>query len=152
MRDPRVGSFAVIGGVLLMLLKFTALGAMRDRTIALLLAPTLGRWCVSWAVICFPYARAEGLGRAMKDHAGWSQLCLATVIAGTTVAVAAIFAGPWVLAIAAGTFLAAWLLTKWAMTRIPGLTGDIYGAICETIELLVLVLAAVPLGGAMTVS
>ena len=60
MRDPRVGSFAVIGGVLLMLLKFAALMAVVDRTAALLLAPTLGRWCVSLAVVGFPYARPQG--------------------------------------------------------------------------------------------
>lgn len=139
MRDPHVGSFAVVGGVLLMLLKWNALWTAHDRTIALLLAPTLGRWCIAWALVSYPYARAEGLGRALKDHAGARQLILATLFAGLTLGCACVWAGPWVLAAAAAAFVGAWLLSRWARARIPGLTGDVYGAICEVSELIVLV-------------
>jgi cobalamin synthase len=34
--------------------------------------------------------------------------------------------------------LTVWLGSKYVMTRIPGLTGDIYGALCEISEVVVL--------------
>ena len=38
--------------------------------------------------------------------------------------------------------LGAWLLTRFTLGRIPGLTGDIYGALCEVAEALCLVTLA----------
>lgn len=139
LRDERVGAFAVAGGVLLLLLKYSALAALPDRTLAPLLSPTLGRWGMTLAVVLFPYARSEGLGRAMKDHAGWPQAALATV---TALAVAW-FAAEWRgLAALALTGVATWTVARFVLRRLPGLTGDIYGAICEVVECLVLLLLA----------
>ena len=135
MRDERVGAFGLAGGVLLLLLKYTALVATPRRTVALLVAPTLARWGMTLAVILFPYARSKGLGRAMKDHAGWPQVVLATAI---SLAVAW-FAGGWwglaALALAGVTTLAT---ARFVLARLPGLTGDVYGAICELVEVVIL--------------
>jgi len=139
MRDERVGAFGLAGGVLLLLLKYAALAAAPHRAVALLLAPTLARWGMTLAVILFPYARAQGLGRAMKDHAGWVQAALATGIALAT----AWFAGGWLGLAALGLAGVATLgAARFVLARLPGLTGDIYGAICETVEVLVLLLFA----------
>ncbi len=135
MRDHRVGAFAVAGGGLLLLLKYSALAAMPHRTAALILAPTLGRWAMALAIVLFPYARAQGLGRAMKDHARWPQALVATAIA----LAAALAVGGWT---GAGAMLAAGiaflLAAGFIRTRIPGLTGDSYGAINELVEAVVL--------------
>src|SRR3990172_5460697 len=69
MRDEAIGAFAFAGGAILLLLKFTAL--QETAPAALLLAPTLGRWAMALCIVAFPYARPEGLGSAMKAHAGW---------------------------------------------------------------------------------
>lgn len=135
LRDERVGAFAVIGGVLLLLVKFQALSAISQRIAPLCLAPVLGRWGMTVAVVAFPYARAEGLGRAMKDHAGCSQALLASAIA----VAAAWFAGAWfglVILLLCGALM--FLLARFVLARLPGLTGDIYGAVCELLEVLVL--------------
>ena len=139
LRDERVGAFAVAGGVLLLLLKYSALAASPDRMLALLLSPTLGRWGVTLAVVLYPYARSEGLGRAMKDHAGWPQAALATA----TALVVAWFAAEW-QGLAALTLagVTTWAVARFVLRRLPGLTRDIYGAICETVECLVLLLLA----------
>jgi adenosylcobinamide-GDP ribazoletransferase len=139
MRDHRVGAFAVAGGGLLLLLRYSALTALPLRTIPLLLAPVLGRWAMSLAIVFFPYARKQGLGRAMKDHARWPQALQATLIAVVAV---------WFIGGVSG--LAAMLVSGVAMfltalfirTRIPGLTGDSYGAINELVEVAVLVFFA----------
>ena len=135
MRDERVGAFGLAGGVLLLLVKVASLATVSHRAVPLLLAPTLARWGMTMAVVLFPYARAEGLGRAMKDHAGWGQAALATA---TALGVAWLAGGWSGLVAAALAVAAAWALARFTLARLPGLTGDIYGAICESIEVLVL--------------
>jgi adenosylcobinamide-GDP ribazoletransferase len=135
MRDHRVGSFAVIGGILLLLIKYQALAALVDRETALLLAPILGRWGMVPAVVCFPYARMEGLGRDLKDNAGWLPLLLASACSIGAV---------WWLAAWLGILCAAVVLVALAgiaaiaLRRLPGFTGDIYGFCCEVFEVAVL--------------
>jgi adenosylcobinamide-GDP ribazoletransferase len=134
MRDSRVGAFGVAGGGLLLLTKYAAILSLGHLS-GLLLAPVLGRWTLSMAIFAFPYAREKGLGRDMKDNVRWPQVTLSTVVAG----LAAWFFAGWtgLLAFAlAGIVL--WLGSTFILRRIPGLTGDSYGALCELAELAVL--------------
>lgn len=136
MRDSRVGAFGVVGGVLALLAKAAAVASLGGQTVAPIMAAVLGRWAMSLAVVAFPYARADGLGRAMKDHAGWKQLLMAGVIAGLV----AWFGGCWVgMIFAGGAIVVCLALGRFFVKRIGGLTGDTYGAICEVIEVCVLV-------------
>jgi adenosylcobinamide-GDP ribazoletransferase len=139
MRDERVGAFGLAGGVLLLLLKTTALAATPSRATSLLLAPTLARWGMALAVVAFPYARPKGLGRAMKDHASWGQVALATAIGLAVAWLAAGWLGLVALALAGAT---AWAVARFVLARLPGLTGDVYGAISETVEVVILLLFA----------
>jgi adenosylcobinamide-GDP ribazoletransferase len=139
MRDERVGAFAVVGGTLVLLIKYLALAETQDRLGAYLLAPALGRWGMVVAIVFFPYARAEGLGRSMKDHAGWREVGLATLAAVAACWLVAREMGLLALGLAGA---ATWLLASFALRRLPGLTGDIYGAICEILETLILLMFA----------
>lgn len=139
MRDSRVGAFGVAGGGLLLLAKYAAILSLPHLS-GLLLAPVFGRWALSIAIFAFPYARERGMGRDMKDNVGWSQVILATLISLLT---AWLFAGgTGLLALAvAGAVL--WLGAGFILRRIPGLTGDSYGALCEIVELVILLMFAV---------
>jgi len=139
MRDERVGAYALAGGVLLLLLKFSALASLPHHWEALVMAATLGRWGMSLAIVAFPYARPEGLGRSMKDQADWLHAGIATLITLIVVWLAGQFAGLAMMALAGVTI---WLGARFSLRRIPGLTGDIYGAMNETIELVVLLAMA----------
>jgi adenosylcobinamide-GDP ribazoletransferase len=135
MRDERVGAYAVAGGILLMLVKFNALTALATRETGLLLAPVLGRWAMVLAVIGFPYARPHGLGRDMKDHAGWVAGLFATLITAALCFLGAAWTGLLAFGMvllmvgAGGVFV---------LRRLPGLTGDTYGCFCELAEAVVL--------------
>lgn len=137
MRDERVGAFAAIGGALLLLVKYSCLTHLMHRTAALVVAPTLGRWGMSLAVVAFPYARLEGTGRWMKDHAGWRHVILASLTALVPTIWLANGLGLFALALAAAATAAG---AAFSLRRIPGLTGDVYGALCELLEALVLLL------------
>jgi adenosylcobinamide-GDP ribazoletransferase len=135
MKDERVGAFGLAGGVFLLLLKFAALSALPGPSVALLAAPVLGRWGMTLSIFAFPYGRAQGLGKAMKDFTSAWQVALATILA---------LGISWLLAAQTGLLaclVAAFttgLVAAFAVRRIPGLTGDVYGAINEMVELAVL--------------
>jgi len=136
MRDERVGAFGLSAGVILLLIKYASLNGFPQSAPALILIPTLGRWGMTLAVFAFPYARPEGLGSAVKTHITWKQVTLASV----TAFVAAWFCVGWMGLIAlGGTLLLVWGISTFVLRRIPGLTGDIYGAINELVEMVLLV-------------
>jgi adenosylcobinamide-GDP ribazoletransferase len=142
MRDPRVGSFGVVGLASVLLLKVAAVDALPAAVRAqdLLLTPMLGRWAIVLLAAAFPYGRASGLAAPVKAAASPRVLALASalpLVACLTLAPT----GFWLAALAAA---AAVLLGWWLTHVLPGLTGDCYGAACEWVETLVL-LAAGPL-------
>jgi adenosylcobinamide-GDP ribazoletransferase len=98
---------------------------------------------MTFALVVFPYARLEGLGRAVKDNAGQQQLILATMIALLTSLVVAWCWADWRALLAfTAAILTAWVGVKYTLSRIPGLTGDIYGALNEIVEVAVLLVMA----------
>lgn len=137
MRDHRVGAFALVGGVLLFLLKFVSLGAVAHRASALLIVPLVGRWAMSLAMVAFPYARPQGVGRMLKDNVRGAHLVVATAVALIAVTVVGGWRG--LAALTAGG-VATFGIARYALWRIPGLTGDVYGAVCELVEATALLL------------
>ncbi|MEO0598282.1 MAG: adenosylcobinamide-GDP ribazoletransferase [Chloroflexota bacterium] len=139
MKDPRTGAWAVIGLVLLLLGKWIFLQSASPAYI--LLAPVLGRWVMSIAVLTVPYARKQGLGSYFRDGTGWREIIIATGITLVTVS----WLDAWLVAF--GVLIVAILLIRWAMARLGGgITGDVYGALCEICELVCL------LGGVLWLS
>jgi adenosylcobinamide-GDP ribazoletransferase len=140
MRDSRAGSFGVICAALVLLLDFAALGGMygRQRAAALIVAPTLGRWAMAVAVWAFPYARSAGRGTVFKLglrpyhilQAGCWTALIASVVGYSLF---------WPVCL--GILLATGL-GRWAAARLGGLTGDVYGAICELTTAAAFVLCA----------
>lgn len=138
MKDSRMGAFGVAGGILVLLTKYAALSSMNIAVIlpALILAPALGRWASPLVMYTFPYAREDGIGYEMKCNVTWREVSLATLIAG----IAAWFASGWMgLGIMLGTVVVAFLVARYAMRLLPGLTGDLYGTITTLVEMMTLI-------------
>ena len=136
MRDHRVGAYAAIGGILLILLKFAVIARLQQPAAAIVIACVTGRWLICWAIILFPYGRTQGLGRVIKDFAFRQHGVWATVIALVAVIVISPF---WGLTAFGFATLVGLLIARFSLKRLPGLTGDIYGAVCELGEATVLV-------------
>ena len=132
MRDSRAGSFAVVGVGTLLLLKYAAVLALPEaaRAPGFVAMGAISRWTMVYATVRYPPARSDGLGSAYKAHAGRVELGLATLLA--LVLSAPMGLGGLVL-LAVGWAITV-LVSHYAMGKIPGLTGDVYGAICECAE------------------
>jgi adenosylcobinamide-GDP ribazoletransferase len=150
-RDSRVGSFGVVGAATLLLLQWAALGALPAHWVTLGALPVplrpailvvtlvLARWAMVYAIVAFPYGRPAGLGRVFKEQAGAGALAAASGVAAVGAVLLLGGAGLAALALAAA---ATWLFARYCLGRLPGLTGDTYGALNEVTEAAVLALAA----------
>lgn len=152
LRDVHVGAYGVVGATLLLLLKYSALLAVPAtfRLPVLLLVPVLGRWSMTAAVVGYPYARlGPGLGQKAKAEAGRRQLTLATTLTLVAALVAWVAGLGWlVLPSAFMAVLTLWAVAGWIRSKLGGLTGDGYGAICEVVEVVgLLTVVAFAFGG-----
>jgi len=138
MKDSRVGAFGVVGAILLLLLKYNTLLALpAPSTIpALIVIPSLARSAMTWQMARYPLARREGLSVFFGQGLGQAQLLLAGLVAAATAWLALGWLVGSVLLLL--TWLGATLLARFALARLGGLTGDIYGATCEVIEVVLL--------------
>ncbi|HEX3032073.1 MAG TPA: adenosylcobinamide-GDP ribazoletransferase [Bacillota bacterium] len=136
MKDSRVGANGVMAVVIMLLLKYTLLLHLPEPAAGvLILVPAIGRWSDVYAFRLFPYARPEGLGRAMPQYTKTSDLSFALMVL-----IAAAF---WLLRIKGLVLVVLVTLLVHLMARqitktLGGLTGDIYGFLIELTQVLAL--------------
>jgi adenosylcobinamide-GDP ribazoletransferase len=134
MQDPRTGSWAVVGLVVLLLGKWVLI---KELPAAWLIGPPLaGRWALVLAAYGLPYARATGLGGYFREGLGEAQWAVAATLAVGLLVVAAGLIELRLLGLVLIPPLTVVLVGRWAAGRLGGgLTGDVYGTLCEVTEL-----------------
>jgi adenosylcobinamide-GDP ribazoletransferase len=145
MRDSRIGSAGAVWTGLDLITRIAIISGMNDRNIIpwLCLAAGCGRFAQSLAILAFPYARESGLGSAFALGARPVH-----VLVGAACIVPIAAAGGIPRAVAAAIAIAAGALFAGQMSRrLTGLTGDVYGALSELVEISVLVTGALLTGG-----
>ena len=150
LKDPRVGAFAVTGVVCLLLLKVVAVSALPDqvRPWVLILAPCISRGAMLLVMEMFPYVGGDGLGAVFLKQPGRGPLVFGTTL---TLLAGIVLAGPWSLVVLALAALSAWSIGAFATRLLGGATGDIYGAVNETVEAVTFLCAALLTIGLPTV-
>ena len=134
MKDPHVGAFGVIGLILVLLPKASALASLTSATgFAILLAARLARWCILPAGL-LPLARPSGMGADFASGLRRASLLLGALI---PLAIAILLGWRGLLSALAGVGAAA-LVLWFAKSRIGGVTGDVFGMIVEVVETVVL--------------
>jgi adenosylcobinamide-GDP ribazoletransferase len=130
MKDPASGPIAVTLLVLVLLLKWTALVALveQNRLMPLLMAPLLGRSAILLLMLSSPYVSPQGLAEKLLQHLPETA---ARWVTGLSVALAALALG-WLPLLLAGMLLL-WIRYV-AISRLGGVTGDVYGAAVELVE------------------
>ncbi len=132
MCDPRVGAFGVVAVGIVLIMKFAAIASLND-TFFLVLAPILGRWAMVLAAT-YPLARTDGMAARFSEGLSRREIFIATGIAAMG---AAVFGWRGVIAWAAATMVVI-VMAGNARDRLGGMTGDVYGAVGELTEVVVL--------------
>lgn len=141
--DPigQSGGSAIVGD------DFQSTGDTLGEYILLLaLLPVWSRSFLPAAIACWPYARQEsGVGQLFRAVRGKHALASLTLAAGLTLLVlqgSGLFdwlaSAWWCLSLAAATYLVGGICAALASRKLGGLTGDVYGALNELLELVLL--------------
>ena len=139
LRDTHVGAFAVIGGLALILLKWTLLtGIPSDiRTGLLIVFPCLSRFGMLSTMAAFRYVRTQGMGSSFRQGANRWQVVFGLATAALAAGLLLGVAGAVLLGAAIAVSLG---LGRWIDGMLDGMTGDTYGAVNEVAEVAVLLL------------
>jgi adenosylcobinamide-GDP ribazoletransferase len=139
MRDSRVGSFGILAGVCLLLLKFAFLASLSVHQLPLALLMTLptARWGMVLAARIFPPARPMGLGAAFHHAITLPGMLLTGIIALIVVLATGRLVG---LVVWAWMTVVAVAIGAGVTQLLGGLTGDAYGTIAEFSEMVGLLL------------
>ncbi|WP_378956290.1 adenosylcobinamide-GDP ribazoletransferase [Pelosinus sp. sgz500959] len=136
MKDSRVGANGVMAFVLLVLLKWSLITEMSPLLLpsSLFVMPILGRFAMLVGITVFPYARPDGIGKAFAQYADKYTLYIG--IALTLLLIIPI--GKQAILCLGIVSLCTMLFARYATKLVGGLTGDIYGALSELGEIIVL--------------
>lgn len=134
MKDPHIGTFGVIGLIIVLLLKAAALASQTPTSgFSILLAASLARFCILPAGL-IPLARPSGMGADFASGFRRSFIVWGAVIPLVIAVLLGIRGGAAVLAGLGALALVLWL----ARSRIGGVTGDVFGMTVEVVEAVVL--------------
>jgi len=147
MKDSRAGSFSVVAMILVAALEVSTLTELARLSTQLLCAaiysaPIIGRLMMVVTIGAFPYARAEGMGKAFAQFTTRRTIFFA---AGEALLLLfpLNFVGEKIFFYAAAATLIAsavtWKFATFATKKIGGVTGDIYGAVTTLAEVSALI-------------
>lgn len=142
MKDSRSGIFGVLTLISFLLLKTAGLYELfslhnKNIPFVIISIPIIGRWVSVFSIYFFKTARSEGLGYFFKENIGLKELTLSLIL---TMGILYYFTGiAGLVSLIIVTFFSA-LASLFFKSKLGGLSGDIYGALCELSELLSLIL------------
>lgn len=136
MKDSSIGAFGVIGLILLLGLKASALADLlpelfADNKILLIMPLVASRWAMVLLAWRGHYPREQGTGHAFVGQVG-----LAEVLVSSLFLLPLCLLGPAAVVALLASLLPAFLLYFKATRALGGITGDVLGASCELGEAL----------------
>lgn len=147
MKDSRTGSFGVVSMILIAALEISTLIELAFLStwwlcVAIYSAPIIARLMMVVTIGAFPYARAEGMGKAFAKFTTRRTIIFAT---GETILL--LFPLSFIsekIFICAGVatliaLIVTWRFAKFSVEKIGGVTGDIYGAVTTLAEMFALI-------------
>lgn len=141
MKDSRIGTFGVVGIVMLLLTKYLSIYSLQEDTkyLVLIAMPVIGRWSVLPMGLFFKYARIEGgTGKIFAESIRLKEFIIGTIMALAIIIPLFRLKGFLMLAV---IFIVTLLIGRYSKRKINGITGDVFGATIEINELIILILS-----------
>jgi len=138
MRDKNIGTFGVISVIFVILLKIFLLNSL-DKTLkfkSFLLFPLISRWAIVFSIYFFPYGRESGKGEIFFKNINLKIFSLSTILTFGLI----FFIDYNFISLFLFSIVFTFLLCKFFIKKIDGLTGDTLGAINEFNEVIELLL------------
>ncbi|GMA56078.1 cobalamin-5'-phosphate synthase [Alicyclobacillus sacchari] len=133
MKDSRVGAMGAIAAILLLVGKWiAAYGLGGSNWLVLWLAPVWSRAALLWAIVVMPAARPSGLGALFARRICVRGVALVTLCSMTVTLVVCRWL-PGLACMGAQAVIATYSI-RFAKRRFGGATGDVYGALVESGE------------------
>ena len=141
MRDSRLGTYGALAVLVAFVVKAAALEALAGRAVVptMVAAHTLGRAAIPMLALAMPLARSDGLGKAAGQPEP-ADVAIALALASAITFACLPLASALGAIMIAGLGGAAMAVIAWR--QIGGVTGDVYGAAEQVIEVCVLLLMA----------
>jgi len=138
MRDKNIGTFGVVSVIFIILSKIFLLNSL-DKTLkfkSFLLFPLISRWAIVFSIYFFFYGRERGKGEIFFRNINLKIFTLSTTLALGFIS----FIDYTLISLFLPSIIFTFLLCKFFIKKIKGLTGDTLGAINEFNEVIVLLL------------
>lgn len=142
MKDSRIGTYACATIVMDIILKYSLLCSIVPRfSFIIIAAPVIGRFSIVFIAFIGRTAKKTGTGNFFIGNIGKLQMFLALVV---TIAILLCGMNPKYAAIMIpAALIMALLINVFCNKKIGGLTGDLFGADNEMVEILTMIIAAV---------
>ena len=138
MKDSSIGAFGALSLIIVLMLKTVlCLEVNSINPLLILLAPLTARWGQLISIRYFKPARKDGMGRFFQEYMRNRELAAGLF---TVLAVYAASGNVFMMLLLPLHGLTVYLLSRNISNRLGGLTGDVYGFICETGEVVTLIL------------
>lgn len=138
MKDSSIGAFGALSLILILIMKTVLLYELNGVSpLLILLVPLTARWGQLISIRYFQPARKDGMGRFFQEYMRRTELILGLI---TIVLVYTASGNLFLLLLLPLHGLFVYLTSLSISRRLGGLTGDVYGFICETGETVTLVL------------
>ena len=132
MKDSNIGAFGAIALISQILLKYVLISELNNISYWLIIIPPVtGRWGQLISIYYYRSARDSGMGKFFKDYIRKYELIQGLLI--TVVSYCLILPIPGILLLPVHAVLIFGISTG-ISRKLGGLTGDVYGLICETGE------------------
>lgn len=136
MKDSRVGAYALLGTVLILLLKYTALISIEQISSALIVSHVLSRSLAISFIYTHGYVRQTEQSKLQvaKSPSSQNDFLTLIVVAGLVLLIVPTFKLACILVVT--LFLARLWFSRWMIKQVGGYTGDALGAVQQISEVI----------------
>ena len=138
MKDSRVGAMGAIAGAMHLIMKFALFASLSWGGWGVLIGmPVMARFAMVLAICRYPYVRSNGLGTPFSENKSAMWLTVSFI---SMLVFMILFTGKLALVLIPAGILYALFYCGMITKKLGGMTGDTYGALCESSEAVILLL------------